>query len=42
MSPTTKVIATRIRTASTSEAVPEIEESVQRLAEAMKKYKGKR
>ena len=42
MSTTTKVIATRIRTASASEAVPEIEESVQRLAEAMKKYKGKR
>ena len=42
MSTTTKVIATRIRTASTSEAVPEIEESVQKLAEAMKKYKGKR
>ena len=44
MSPitTTKAIATRSRIASTSEAVPEIGESALMLAEALKKYKGRR
>ena len=44
MSPitTTKAIATRSRIASSSEAVPEIGESAIMLAEALKKYKGRR